>query len=735
MRFLPRFNLTPYSLALPAQQFLSGGTAALGVLLVAGAALALAGETMAAAMAVGATCASIVDQPVPPGEKRLGFLIAFLFDSAVTLGIGLCGEWAHPLALGGQAAIVAFTAFAAAMITVYGKATLALCMSMILAAVFALGTNYPTPHGAAQHALLFAIGAAGYILYGLAAAEILAARHKRIALTETLAAFADYVRAKAALYDEATGIEASYSRLIEYQVTLMERVEAARNLLFRDLDNAQARRQAATLIALLDAFETILSSQTDYWLLRRHFGAKASSSGLLPLIHESVLHVAERIEAVARAIRSGNERDIAEAALPFGALRREFAALAAKAEQLAPAGQEPDPASERGAAQAELRATLERIGHAVDMVAKLEVVARSADAADASIRRVQLQDFLPPRPFRLKLLRRHLQWQSPILRYALRLTAAMLCAFALSAALTRYFSHGSWILLTVAVIMRASYSATRQRQKDRLIGNLVGCVLAAVALHLLPDAALLALAVACIGLSHAYAPVRYRVTSIAACVMALLMMHFLNPDHGSLLAERLLDTVLGAAIAVSFSFVFPYWERQGLPALTAALLRANRQYARLALKLKPPEQSYRLARKELFDAGANFAGALRRLATEPGADKAEMARLQAFLSASYRMMAQLAALHVLLRMRGAEIDPKSAETLLAERRERLTLLLGGKPSTAERDDINAEFEAAASGPTGGENPGEWAAIGSLLQRLAQAEAVARQINELTAQAG
>ena len=104
-----------------------------------------------------------------------------------------------------------------------------------------------------------------------------------------------------------------------------------------------------------------------------------------------------------------------------------------------------------------------------------------------------------------------------------------------------------------------------------LIGNLLGCVLAAFALHALPDSALLVLTIAAIGFSHAYAPVRYRVTSTSACVMALMVMHFSNPGAESLLLARLLDTAIGAAIAIAFSFMLPVWERQGLPDRIAAL--------------------------------------------------------------------------------------------------------------------------------------------------------------------
>jgi uncharacterized membrane protein YccC len=695
---------------LPAQQLLSGATAAAGVAIVALATGLWLGPAAAAVVAVGATCVSIVDTPVPHDYKRAAFLIAIVFDSLATLAIGLTGH--EPLL---QALVVAVTSFVGAMLTIYGKTTLALCMSMILSVVFALGIEIGGGTAALHHALLFFAGATAYAAFGLAMSHLLEARHKQIALTGALEAFADYIRAKAILYDSRTGIETGYATLIERQVTLMERVENARNLLFRHMQASRHRQMAAGLIAALDAFETILSSQTDYWLLQRQFAGQRDSGALLNRIRIGILHTATLVDDIAEEIRSGKPSPSLQA------VRNEFIAIAETLESVAPLGDGSDADTEHGAALLELRAVLERIGHAIDAIDRLQSVIRSPDAAEDLLGLIKLDEFLPPRPYRLRLIRRHLRLDSPIFRYALRLTAAMLCAFALAAMLTKYFSHGSWILLTVAVIMRANYSATRQRQKDRLIGNLIGCVLAAVALHLLSDPALLALYFASIALAHAYAPVRYLITSVAACVMALLMMHFLSPAGGSLLAERLLDTGLGAAIAALFSFLLPYWERQDLPQLSAALLRASRKYARQALKRNPPEQNYRLARKDLFDAGADFAGALQRLASEPGSREADITRLQAFLSANYRMMAQLAALHVLLRMRGRDLDAGTAETLLAQHRPVLIGLLGGEVEPAATDLAPA-----------GNAQGQWQMTAALMQRLQQAETVARQISELAA---
>jgi len=646
---------------------------------------------------------------VPPDHKRTGFLIALVVDSLVTLAIGLTvgDAWL-------QVPIVAVTSFLAAMVTIYGKNALALSMSMILAMIFAFGAPAPTPQAAVLHAICFAAGAALYGVFGMLMAEWLEPRHKRIALASALDAFAAYVRAKAQLYDTETPIETSYAILIEQQVTLMERVEQARNLLFRTMERRGERAWAAALVAALDAFETILSSQTDYWLLQRQFGSQRDSSLVLAAIRDGVLHIADLLATLADEV--GNGRPSADIA----ALRAEFAAIGDRARQIVPLESGMDEATEHGQAVIELRATLERINHAIDGVALIQQALRQPQAGETLLGAVQLADFLPPRPYRLQLVRRHLRLSSPIFRYALRLTAAMLCAYALAEFLTRYFSHGSWILLTVAVIMRASYSATRQRQKDRLIGNLIGCVLAAVILHLLPDPALLAVYFISIGLSHAYAPVRYRITSTAACILALLMMHFLNPNDTTLLIERLLDTFLGALIAIAFSFILPYWERQSLPMLSATLLRANRKYARQALKRLPAEQTYRLARKDVFDAGADFASALRRLTSEPGARREDLPRLQAFLSANYRMMAQLAALHVLLRIRGRELEPAVADQLLARHQGSLIARLGG-PAKAGQEALPLEQS---------EESGQWQLIAALMQRLAQAEAVAAQIQDL-----
>ena len=57
------------------------------------------------------------------------------------------------------------------------------------------------------------------------------------------------------------------------------------------------------------------------------------------------------------------------------------------------------------------------------------------------------------------------------------------------------------MLLTIALIMRANYSVTRQRRWDRITGTLIGCAMAVALIALSPPALLLTVIVLAIGLS------------------------------------------------------------------------------------------------------------------------------------------------------------------------------------------------------------------------------------------
>ncbi|MBV9418985.1 MAG: hypothetical protein JO348_04365, partial [Alphaproteobacteria bacterium] len=189
-----------------------------------------------------------------------------------------------------------------------------------------------------------------------------------------------------------------------------------------------------------------------------------------------------------------------------------------------------------------------------------------------------------------------------------------------------------------------------------------------------PVGYLLAIVALATGISHAFGAVNYRVTAASASVSALLLLHFLQPHAPHLLSERIVDTLIGAALSYVFGFLLPSWERNELPRTIQNLLKADRDFAREAMQRPRVEQAYRLARKRLFDAVAALSGAIRRIADEPNTRKDTLARLNALLSANYLLLSDLTSMQVLFAMRASELTP-NADSLTQEMRTRVIDIL------------------------------------------------------------
>src|SRR5262249_34492419 len=149
------------------------------------------------------------------------------------------------------------------------------------------------------------------------------------------------------------------------------------------------------------------------------------------------------------------------------------------------------------------------------------------DATEPSdlVKSLDLDLFRQDAPRGVGVLVGQFRWRSPALRYAIRLSLAMTAGLALTLIFPR-FAHANWVLLTIALIMRANYSVTRQRRWDRVTGTLIGCALAVTFIYTLPTPVLLLFIVFAVGTSHAYGQVAYRITAVGASISSLLLLHF-----------------------------------------------------------------------------------------------------------------------------------------------------------------------------------------------------------------
>ena len=619
------------------------------------------GFDAAMAAATGAVCVSISDQPDPLRLKPWILGWALVIAVAFTAVTAMAQFWWPPY---GLVALVIFTGLWTGLISAYGKRALTLSMSGVLTFVYVMGRHFQSVGDAFFYLELFTAGAVFYALYAGVFALLLDDRGRRLLLAEAMRGFATYLRAKAVLYNPDTEGPAVVRSLIDAHAALIDRLQAARDAIFSRRGHVIQKKRIDSLIALLDAFETMLSSDADFELLRR-----SGRRDLKWRIHDFILLIAEDVEGLTLVLRSRHARVTPRL---HKTEDRDLLDAVSAANRDEPEDEVTDHA---------FFVTANKLVMADGHVAALAKTLDWQTPPSALSGELDLNLFQQSVPQGLGILAQQFDFNKPALRFGIRLSLAMLAGMLLTLAFPR-FAHANWILLTIALIMRANFSITRQRRWDRIAGTLIGCAVAVALIALAPPALLLATIVLAIGLSHAYAGVRYRITAIGASISSLLLLHFSQPTIHPQFLERVIDTLIGAGLSYIFSFLLPHWERNDLPRLVKALLTADRNFAEAALRRVHLRQPYRLARKRTLDAVALLSQTIRRLADEPNTNRRTLASLNELLGANYAFASDLASMPILMKTRGAELDPDRADAEIATARDSVTQLLTNGPKIA-----------------------------------------------------
>jgi uncharacterized membrane protein YccC len=660
--------------------------------LVAGLWLGLAAGIAAA---TGALCVSIADQPDPLSEKPRA-LAAAVVMAVLSTGLTLVAKY-HAWSL---FLMIGVTGIWAGLISAYGKRAVGLGIVTILAAVLTLGADVIGRAAIIAHLELFSAGAVFYAAYAIAGAWVFDSRVRRLLMAEALRSFGVYLRAKAQVFDPDKDNAKTFAAMIEAHAAAVERMQIARDAIYAHTSREWQQRQARSLVALLDAFETILSCDADLEILQ-----KSQHRHLMRRLRALMLLLAEDVERLALA---------PTAVVDIEPHRAEREAIAKEIARIAPAAAgNPDELQ----AIAAFRSTADKLGYSATRICTIGAEKQRMPQSD-------LAQFRAVMPQGWGHLRAQIGFGVPAFRYAIRLALALTTGLALTIFFPK-FAHASWILLTTALIMRANYSVTRQRRWDRILGTLAGCVLAAALQAFVPVGYLLAFVAVATGVSHAFGAVNYRVTAASASVSALLLLHFLQPHMQHALGERVIDTLIGAALSYVFGFLLPTWERHELPRTIANLLKADRDFACEAMMRQRVEQTYRLARKRLFNAVAALSGAIRRSADEPGTPKDVLARLNALLAANYLLLSDLTSMQVLYAMRGAELDKvPNTDVLAGEMRSRVvTILTPGTPAEKAPSRLSKTAMDDLFQPNG---------LSVLKRRLVHIEHAARRVAQLAA---
>jgi uncharacterized membrane protein YccC len=745
------------AMRLPAH-VLNGLSVAVGIALIQAATTLLGGKLAAVSAATGAICASLADLPLAPARtwRRVGaaalvgwasgLLVTLLRESGVAMGL-------TTIVLG----------FCAAMMLAWGPRAGPVSFAPVLALIFTLAA--PAPPSAAlvlAHSAWTAVGGLLYFAWALLSARALQPRYRTLALASALAALAALLRSRSALLsaaDSRAGVAAMpgtpLQDWIRSQVSVDERLQAARDLLFPAADRPDAGPAIAVLLQAVEMRDTLLAGELDVELL----GHDAPAVELRERLRQHGMRVADAVDAMAAALRQHGMKVPAAAAAPLeetdlqtreasdSAFRTSGLAVApqaaaaasigpsaASAASVAPSaavdaaiaardaadvgeaaadalarpaaevGPAADPAQRaRAAAEAARDAMPARVplfapsdpryplavafhGRARQMVAVLARMqaALRGESTPLPLARDELQVFISPEGWPAAALAAQLSLGSPVFRHAVRLGLALGIAYFIGLSLP-WASHPHWLVLSVAVVLRGNLEQTLSRRNDRVLGTMVGCLLVLVLARLGATwLELLAFLVA-VGIAHSFTTARYLVTAAAASVMALMQARMAAPDARSFgVAERLADTVLGAALAWGFSYVWPWWERRGVARLVERALKSLRALSGEILRMPDPAQelALRLARREVYEAVGAIASAAQRTGAEPERVQLPMVALAEMLTRCHVLMAQLLAVRLLLARRGAQFDPDDAARALGDARAALERALGPQDAAA-----------------------------------------------------
>jgi uncharacterized membrane protein YccC len=323
---------------------------------------------------------------------------------------------------------------------------------------------------------------------------------------------------------------------------------------------------------------------------------------------------------------------------------------------------------------------------------------------------------------RLATLRGNLNLRSAAFRHAIRLA---LCV-AIGDAAGRIFEsqRSYWIPMTIVLVLKPEFTTTFSRGILRIVGTIVGLVLATALFHFLPihTATQIVLIGVFVFLMRWVGPGNYGVFGVSVSALIVLLLTITGISPKEVIHARGVNTVIGGAFALAAYAAWPTWEKAQISEVFATLLQAYgksfREILRAYLHPESADSKEReRARRNGRAARSNLEASLDRLAAEPGVQPEQLSRWNAALAASHRFAHSLMALEAAIpEKQGASRQAgfqkfgddvvRTLELVAAMlRKERLAkkefpdlredhnrLLAAGDPATARFELVNVEAD-------------------------------------------
>lgn len=222
----------------------------------------------------------------------------------------------------------------------------------------------------------------------------------------------------------------------------------------------------------------------------------------------------------------------------------------------------------------------------------------------------------------IQRLKDQLNWNHPRFRHAIRLSLCFLIGFTISESFE--VVKGEWIILTSLFVCQPSYSETRRRLFQRILGTLSGVVGGVLIVQILPTVpGQLLLLLAAAFAFFLWLRKKYAVSVIFITIFVLSAFNLIANKGVALMLPRVIDTLIGSALAIlTVRLLWPDWQHKRLPGLLAKALTKNTAYfqaivTEYAQGSTDDDLQYRIARREAHRADNALVLAWQDMQVEP----------------------------------------------------------------------------------------------------------------------
>ncbi|MBF6608195.1 MAG: FUSC family protein [Flavobacterium sp.] len=627
------------------------------------------------AIAIGAFLVYPSDIPSNLKHKITGVLVG----AVIVAGCNLFVNILHPLPWL-LYPLTAILLFFLSMLSVYGHRANMVAFSGLLSVALAFGHLQSGWQIFTASALLFS-GSIFYLLISLLFHFLRPHRYTELQMAECIRLTSRYLKLRGDLWSA----DINRARIIEKQLNLQVDLngihENIREILIRNRPDSgnseQNRKMLLAFISLVEILELALSTSFDHNKIQQKF---SRHKNILDTYQSLAYSLSSTLKSLAKSIE--NQRTHSP--------RRK---LGLKMQKFEAAIREYKASDDSVAGNVWL---LNNMLHYVEKQTEKIKVTERAFSTNPDLKALKgldkdLEKFLTPLYYPLETLIDNLTFSSSFFRHSLRLTITILICFAIG----WFFplQNVYLILLTIVVIMRPGYGLTKSRSFQRIIGTIIGGLIAFAILSATQHPVLIGtLAVVSMILGFTFTSINYRVGVTFVTIYVVFLYGILTPDIENVIQYRMADTLIGGALAFFANyFLWPSWEFVSIPTFLKNTIEANRDYlaeiSALYNKKGGVTTSYRVARKNAFVGVGNLMASYQRMVQEPKSKQRQIAQFYQLAVLNHTLLSASASLGTFIQTRetttASETFNFAVDKILANLNASITVLNLGPADDVE----------------------------------------------------